>query len=374
MILSILMILTGSFRADIIEISVLDPFIRSRMAMARVPALAACIVKDGEIVWAEGYGWADREEEIPATPDMIFIQASVSKTVTATALMMACEDSLFSLDDDISEYLPFRVFHPLYPVEAITFRQLLAHTSGISDNDRVLSRFSTEGDSPIPLGYALEAYLSPDGSIYNPDRNFNSFKPGTGFEYSNIGYALCGYLVETVTGIPFPDYCEENLFDPLQMHQTSWFLRDLDVSRVAVPYWYNYLTKRYIALAHYGYPDYPDRQLRTSVGQLAHFLIAHMNFGVFSEEHVFAHSTAQQMREIQYPELDSSFGLGLYHWEVDGKLRLGHFGGDRGVSTAMWFRPDNGTGVIVMANGDTSYPWETNAFISIVDRLFEAAQ
>jgi CubicO group peptidase (beta-lactamase class C family) len=100
----------------------LDEFISSQMAKCRAPGLAACIVKGGEVLWSKGYGWANLSEQVPMTPDTIMNIGSISKTVTATAVMQLHESGKFGLDDDVSEYLSFPIRNPRYPDVPITFR------------------------------------------------------------------------------------------------------------------------------------------------------------------------------------------------------------------------------------------------------------
>ena len=351
----------------------IDQFILAKMAAAKVPGLAACIIRESRIDWSRGYGWANIEEQVPVTPDTIFMLASVSKTVTGTALMQVYDEGLFGLDDDVNDHLDFPVVNPGHPGVPITFRQLLAHTSSIRDNWGVLSLFYTDGDSPIPLGLYVAHYLAPGGLLYFPRLNYHGYAPGTGGDYSNAGFALNGHLVEAITGTPFDQYCNENIFAPLGMDETSWFLRDLDESRVAMPYTYRYLQGEHAPTGHYGYPDYPDGQLRTSVAQLARFLIAHIDFGLYQGTRILDPATAAAMRTVQFPGIDPIQGLAFYYWVEGGEIRLGHNGGDEGVRTEMWMRPADGAGVILMANGSTLLPWEDSALVDIVDKLFEVA-
>jgi len=351
----------------------LDTYIRAKMAVAKVPGIAACIVKDGQVVWSSGYGWANLETQTAVTPDTVFMIASISKVVTGTSLMQLFEQGVFTLDGPVTDHLPFSVSNPNYPDEPITFRQILSHASSIQDNPVLLSAFYSEGDSPIPLGLYLENYLSPGGVLYGPNRNFYDYAPGTAVNYSNIGFALCGYLVEAITGVSFADYCTQHLFVPLQMNETSWFLRDLDETQLAMPYQYDFKTRKYVAYGQYGYPDYPDGQLRTSARQLANFLIASINYGEFGSARILEQATAEEMRRVQYPELSSTTGLAWEYEEHNGETRLGHYGGDKGVTTAMWFRPSDGVGVIALANGDFSFPWQQKALLDILDRLFNEA-
>ena len=112
----------------------LDEAIEQQMRAAKIPGAAVAVVKDGEIVFAKGYGYADPVTMQPVTPDTLFTIASVSKTVTGTALMELYEQGQFDLDEDINRYLPFSVGNAMYPEDKVTFRMLLTHTSSIIDS------------------------------------------------------------------------------------------------------------------------------------------------------------------------------------------------------------------------------------------------
>ena len=112
----------------------LDRFILDGMKGAKVPGLAAAVVKDGNIIWTGAYGWANIENKTPVTNETLFQVASVSKPVTAFAIMQLVEQGLLTLDADINEVLPFPVRNPRHPKVPITLKHLLTHTSGIRDN------------------------------------------------------------------------------------------------------------------------------------------------------------------------------------------------------------------------------------------------
>lgn len=346
----------------------LDHFIQEKMEAGKIPGLAASIIKNGEVVWSKGYGWANIEERIPVTKDTLFMLASISKTITAAAIMQLFDAGLFELDDDINEYLPFSVAHPKYLEESISFRMLLTHTSAVRDNWPVLNRLYTEGDSPLTLHDFLEGYLTPEGKFYSRILNFAYYQPGNNFMYSNVAVALIGYLAEVISGIPFDEYTEENIFIPLEMDESSWHLRDLDVSHIAVPYKYKGLN-RYEPYEHYDYADYPSGALRTSVLQLSRFLISFINFGAYKSEQILEKSTVEEMRRVQYPEINPEQGLIWYYKSQRGRTVIGHNGGDLGVATEMFFRPEDGVGVILLANSNTGIGYIE--LLRIENRLFE---
>jgi CubicO group peptidase (beta-lactamase class C family) len=141
------------------------------MSEYHIPGLSACIVKDGELVWHNAYGYADVEREIPVTDSTLFFIASISKTITGTALMQLYERGLFHLDDNVNNYLPpdLQVVNPSYPNDPITLKMILSHVSSIKDNWGVLEPLTVAGDSPITLYDFLKNYLVPGGAYYTND-------------------------------------------------------------------------------------------------------------------------------------------------------------------------------------------------------------
>ena len=340
----------------------LDQFIQAKMQMGKMPGLAACIVKGNQIVWSKGYGWANVEKQLPVTPDTLFLLASVSKAVTAVSLLQLYDDGLFDLDDDLNNYLPFPVRNPHHPDTVITPRMILSHSSGIWDNWDILEPLVVSGDSTVPLDNFCRNYLTPNGKYYDANENFDTQMPGTIYEYSNVGATLCGYLAESISGKLFSQHSQERLFAPLGMDETSWHLANLNVDHIAVPYQVE--ANEYSPLAHYGFPDYPNGSLRSSINQLARFLIAIINEGDYNGTRILTPETVAEIGEVQFPQLDSQQGLIWYH--EDGLL--GHEGGEEGALTRLFFQPDTGVGVILLTN---SSPENEAAFYDIEARLYQ---
>lgn len=338
----------GSGTSDLLADEDLGVFIADRMSEARVPGLAAAIVYGGEVKAVGAWGLANVEDGTPVSTDTLFNLASVSKTVTATAVMMAVEDGELDLDGAVNDVLPFDVEHP-YSSDNITTQMLLTHTSGIIDNWDVLDEVYVEGDSTIALGTFLEDYLVKGGEWYDADWNYGG-DPGYEYEYSNIASSLAGYLVEAATGTAFDTYCEQHIFEPLGMDETGWHLADIDTDNLAMPYgWYGGEWEPY---GFYGYPDYPDGGLRTSAPQLARFLAAFSAGGVYDGTRLLDEDTVEEMLTAQVPALDESQGLTWYNWALGDDTVWGHNGGDDGVATEILFRKSDGAGVVVLMNGD----------------------
>jgi len=361
--------------------SLFDRYITRLMKFAHKPSLSACIIINDSVVWSNEYGLCDIENNKPATPETLYLMASISKTVTATALMQLYDQELFDLDDDVNNYLPFSLRNPNFPNTPITFRMLLSHQSSLaSDNSDILSTSYIPGDPDIPsYPYPwLEEYLTPDGNAYH-SAVWSDTPPGDQFYYANIGFSIIGYLVELISGQNFNEYCKEHIFIPLKMYNTSFRLKDLNISKIAIPYLYK--GGKYIPNPHYGMlVVYPAASMRTSVEELSHFLIAHMNGGIYKNVRILNESTVELMHTKHYPPHDRRNGYGL-GWNIKenifGKKEIGHSGGWPGVHTLMLFRPDDKTAIIIFTNSHDSTqpvrPLERIAFLLIRNELFRKA-
>ena len=349
----------------------LDADLRALMRAARVPGLSACIVRDGAVAWAGAYGWANIAQRRRTTTDTIFMLASISKTVMATAVMQAVETGLLDLDADVDDVLPFPVRNPRHPAARITLRMLLTHTSSIRDDWPTIVPFYAHGDSPVALGAYLRRYLAPGGDLYRPHRCYSPWRPGSRYDYCNIGAALAGYLVEAASGTPFDAWCEARIFAPLGMDATSWHLAGLDRAAIAMPYHDH--DGSFVAYGQYGYPDYPDGELRTSAPHLARHLLAFIGFGALDGVRILPTAAVREMRRPQIPGIEHGQGLIWYRFTLRGMPLMGHNGGDSGVATQMYFRPSDGTGVIVLANGNWYIDGRHWPLQQAVVRLFEEA-
>lgn len=329
----------------------IDSFINNEMQRLHIPGFAAVAIDSNKIVWKGYYGYQNMEKNIPVTERTLFMIASTSKTVTAAALMQLYALGKFRLDDDINQYLDFKVVNPGYPKSPITFRQLLRHRSSIADNGDYLGQFwnINKGDPTIPLHVFLKDYLSSTGNHYDKAKNFYHYAPNAEFNYSNIGIALIGYLVERIAGEPYDKFCKKNIFEPLGMNRTAWFLRDVDSMDVAMPYHYSDSLHIYSPYGYGGYPDYPAGELRTSAEQFAHFLLAWTNHGVWNNRQVLDSSAIQTLTP-------ADFNLGFHTWFLygteKGTLLYCHNGGDLGVTTFISYNPKDKKGIIFLTNGE----------------------
>jgi len=301
----------------------LNGAIKSIMLSEHIAGLSACIIKEGQVPWIGTYGYANFDLDIKVDTSTLFELASVSKTVTLTTLMQLWEQELFDLDDNINSYLPFEVNNPNYPGVPITIKMLCTHTSGIEDNWSIIPYYYGQ-DSPIPLGDFLYDYLHINGINYDPNLNFYNTPPGVSYHYCNTAVAILGYLVEILGDSSFSYQTQENIFAPLQMNETAWFQAELDTNHIAMPYLWT--AGQYEPYGYFGYSTYPAGQLRTSVNQLANFLICYMAGGSLFGEQILQSETIEEILTPQIPGLNENQYLIWYKGYSGGRLLMGHNG------------------------------------------------
>ena len=344
--------------------------VEPELARLGVPGLSAGIVKDGRLVCTAVAGLANIEETRPVTPGTVFWWASVSKPVTATTAMSVAEQGRFKLDDDVNRYLPYQVRHPNPECaeRAITFRQLLTHTSSIKENESkpAYKDAFVVGKPRQPLGDYLKSYLLSGGATYDANANFLAKCPGEGNRYSSIGFGLLGYAVEVLTRTPFDRLSKERIFTPLGMNDTSFSLAGLDQSKLAMGY-QGRSPATFNAVGYQEHANYPDGSLRSSVPDLARFLIMTMQHGEYEGARVLKQATVQEMLRRQIPALDDEQGFAWYHDKQAGRKVIGHDGFDPGATSFMFFDPADDAGVLLVANGQ----WKDGRAEALLKKLFD---
>src|SRR5207302_10753143 len=190
----------------------LDGMMPSQLNREDIAGAAIAVVKDGKIIFAKGYGFSDVEKRTPVTPDAtLFRPGSISKLFTWTSVMQLAEQGKLDLDKDVNEYLDFKI-PPAYG-KPITLKNIMTHTAGFEELGRDL--FVSDAQHM----HSLEQFLKH----HTPDR---IFPPGVVPAYSNYATALAGYIVQRVSGKPFEQYVQDNIYTPLGM-QRSTFVQPL---------------------------------------------------------------------------------------------------------------------------------------------------
>lgn len=358
----------------------MDQTIESQMAKAKIVGVGAAIIVDRRVAWTKGYGFADKEHGRPFTADTVMNIGSISKTITGAALMHAVQEGKLSLDQDINELLPFKVVNPYFPDQPITLRQLATHTSSITDRGPAYAKAYHFGrDSPQPLGDFLKGYFAADGEDYSKE-NFLDARPGTQREYSNIGAALAGRVVEIAVGERLDAYTRRLFFDPLKMGNTGWFLSDIDLANHSTLYVDQGLPA---PIQLYGLTTYPDGGLRTSVADLSRFFVALLNEGDYQGTRILDKTSVAEMLRFQYDAAhkpdnvnlsgEDSVNSGIFWATKYDVTRIGHNGADPGVVTMMLSNLAKDVGVIVFFNTAVAEA-DGAAYGAIFDQLWARAE
>ena len=193
------LLFTTSARADDV-----DEYVRRVLGERHIPGAAVAVIKNGKIVKVEGYGLASVEFNIPATKDTVFEIGSISKQMTAAAILLLVEEGKINLDKKISKYLSATPDS----WKNVSVRNLLTHTSGIKS-------YTALG------GFELSKRYSRDDFIKTLGVEPLDFETGSRYSYSNSGYNLLGFIIETVSGKSYWDFMRERIFKPLGMNQTA---------------------------------------------------------------------------------------------------------------------------------------------------------
>jgi CubicO group peptidase (beta-lactamase class C family) len=313
-----------------------------------VPGAAVAFIHQGEVVWVKGYGWADRELEVPMEADTVFPVTSISTVLSAWGAMTMSEAGLLDLDEPVANYLS--TWQPVseeYDVSGITTRRILSHTAGLS----IAGFEGIPVEDPLPDVQLLLAG-SPDGI---EEMQIVS-QPGSVWNYSAGGYAVLELLVEELTGDPFSDYMSGQVLEPLGMHHSTfgWSPALEDVARG------HNGAQQPVEPVHY--PALAAAGLYSSAGDLAHLLSATMEgaqgrpvgAGVISEESVseMLKPAANSWSAFQFGE-NGNAGLGhaLYTLQSGTRMYI-QFGGGQGYRSMAAAAPELGEGLVVLTNGD----------------------
>lgn len=342
------------------------------MEEEQLPGLAAAVVQGDQLAWTRGYGFADLESERPVTPDTPFTLASISKTFIAVAMMQALEDGTLTLDTPVNEVgLPFVVDNPHLSDEVITLRHLATHTSSILDGSAYDCSYYVEADDsplyqlvdpsfscaepmPTELGEYLEAYLVPGGPYYDADENYGTSEPGEAGAYSNVAAALTGLALESATGTSLDELCETGIFEPLGMTNTHWHRAQFaDSNPVATQY--TRIEGEQIRLPDYSLVTWPDGGLRSSARDLARYVGAVMNGGVWEGTRILDQTSVETMlssqTDLDLSQLPGTPDVQGVFWVEEFGL-AGHSGGDPGSITFMYMLPGTDVAFVLLMNQD----------------------
>lgn len=190
------------------DFSKIRKLIRQRMAAGSIPALSVAVARRGEIIWEEAFGLADREKGVAANEQTMYYTASVTKSFTATALMILQERKQIDLDRPINDYItPMRVSSPMWNPNEATVRAVATHMAGLTTFGR--NCYADQRDCHISAAETIKRY----GIIF--------WRPGDHFDYSNLNYGILGEAVSRVSRKSYADFLRDEIFLPLGMTHAS---------------------------------------------------------------------------------------------------------------------------------------------------------
>ena len=334
--------------------------------------VSCVVVKDNQVVYHHNFGVKDLETGEPVDDETLFRIASISKSFTATSLLQQVEQGRVALSDDVSDLLGFRVRNPRFPDTVITLEMLLSHISSINDSQGYWTTIDI---------------INPD---INPDAGkcYNDYEPGSGeYEYCNLNLNLAGTILERVSGERFDQYVVNHVLRPLGLYG-GYCVDSLDRSRFA--HLYNWDAKDSVFVDQYDEAYAPRSEkvanytmghdalifsptggMKISALDLARYMTMHMNYGttpdgvrIISEE---------SSRNMQLPRSEAEhYGLNLWLADdyVPGVTLVGHTGGAYGLSSAMFFNPDEKYGFVIICSGSHDEEGTHNVLHQGIRRMY----
>jgi serine beta-lactamase-like protein LACTB len=319
---------TASLPAD--KLDKIEKAISAQMSRLGIPGLSVAVVVDHKLRWSSGYGLADVENYVPAKAATAYRLGSISKPITAAAVMQLVERGKLDLDAPIQKYCP------AFPAKQwpVTARQLLGHLAGVRHYKNDAEYGSTRHYSGVVEG--LEMFK--DDPLL--------FEPGTKYSYTTHGFAVLGCAVEGASGMSFEDYERENVFKPAGMDR----IRVDNVTDIIPNRAQGYQKTQTGELRNSGLADtsykIPGGGFISTVEDLAKFAIA-MQTGVLVKKDTLDQMwTSQKTRDGKA----TGYGMGWGVHERNGMKEVEHGGAQQRVSTYLYTIPEKGLAVVLMTN------------------------
>lgn len=333
----------------------LERYILDQMSATHLPSVSMAVVQGNEVIWSRGFGLADIASGQPANPDTIYAIASITKSFTAIAVLQLAEQGKLSLDDAIEKHLPSFNLRP--GGESVRIKHFLSHTSGIpalASSESMLEYAAGARDHWLPLA-SYDDFLA----FISDAQEWTLNKPGERWYYLNEGYALLGAIIEKCSGVPYGEYIQQQILEPLGMTRSFFHKADVEsAGNVATPY--SITSEGKPIPARYPYrPVKPGGEMLSTAHDLARYLSMYLNQGEGNGARILSTEslTAMQTPYINTPAQDSPFGQAGYGYGLHivpdfmGQRLVGH-GGSIGICTSyIGFLQEKNLGVAVVVNG-----------------------
>lgn len=329
------------------ELKLLETWIEAQQEFRDIPGIVVGLVYDQELIYSKGFGFADLEKKRPVTPETPFRIASMTKTFTATALMQLRDAGKLRLDDPVKTYLPwFNIKQRFEGQPPITIRQLLTHTSGLPRE----ADFPYWTDHNFPSIDEIKATLGSQETIYPPAQEI---------KYSNLGMALAGEIVTAVSGMSYPEYIQQHIFEPLGMASSTVKPDAAYIAKLVTPYSHVQIDNTHKPEEYVDTEGItPAANIASTVHDLARYVSLQFRDEYYGDDAIVKGSTLKEMHRVQFldPDWGDAWGLGWSVWQRKGKTVNGHGGWVGGNRTQIMFIPETKVGVIVLTNADDGEP------------------
>ena len=355
---------------------IIDRLYKEHAAKNHFPGFVYGIVADGQLVYTGSTGLSNVQAKIAATTSSAFRIASMSKSFTALAILKLRDEGKLKLDDAASAYIPEmkKIKYLANDAPVITIRDLLSHAAGFPEDNPWGDRQLADTDKDL-----LE--LIQQVSFSNV--------PGVAYEYSNLGFALLGKIIATVTGTSYQQYIAENVWKPLGMTHTYWEYTKVPADKLAHGYRLVNNEWKEEALLHDGSFGAMGGII-TTIEDFSRYMTLHLSAWPPSNEKESAVIKRSSLREMQMPHnfsglntrftyasgrncaTSSAYAYGL-RWSIDceNKIFVGHSGGLPGFGSNWTILPDYGIGVVCFAN--LTYAPTATLNLNILDTLVKMA-
>ncbi len=327
-------------------IMAVERFVDAELSCRKHPGSSLSVIRDGEVVWAKGFGYADVDKKKRAEPETVYRCASVTKPVVTVGLLQLMEKGRFDLDDKVNSHLDVNIRD--VQGEEPTIRDLLTHRSGMPTRVPPIYLMDEE-----PM--TMRGYLESAARAVRPR--------GEKWAYCNTAYMIAGRLIELFSGKTYDRYVAESVLEPLEMTSSAFTLTPEIRGSLAQGY------KRaggpdepLIPVEPYilgTMPEDPAGSLYSTVLDLANFLIMNMGGGSFKGRRILREETVKEMHRLQAPSGGSRSGMALtwFYSIHDGRVMLNHTGGLPDYTNNVCFYPAEGVGVCWLSNLQDGSGW-----------------
>ena len=331
----------------------LQNYIEKVMNDYHVAGMSVAVVKDGQVVSADGYGLRSTAENLPVTKDTVFAIGSTTKSFTAIALSMLVDEGKLSWDEPVKTYIPWLELSDEYITDHVTARDLMCHRTG-------LPRY----DMQVAFG-ALDDWKEQVKTFKYLQAN-QPFR--TKLQYSNQMVALAGHLVEALTDIPYEDFIRERIFKPLGMTRTDFEVDCMesygDYSKGYVFTGEGFMEPPYLHLGALN----PAGGIVSTAVDMAQYMLFQLGDGTWNKERLVSEANMKEMHTHQmigspyfweFDEVQSAeYGFG---WMTDiyrGTKMLSHGGNTNGYSSQLALVPSQNYGIVILSNATSSFSVE----------------